>query len=137
MDFTIDEIDEHGTNFKVNDIWFELNDFRKIFIPTFFCTVYKYQGADIDEHYNILDVKRMDKKRLYTCLSRTTHYDYIHLDNQKLNRKYVPRDQPRLELMNSDFNSDFLRGKIYRVTFENSDKVYVGSTCENLDLLLK
>ena len=113
MKFTIDKMDEHGTNFKVNDTWFELNDFRKSFIPAFCCTVYKYQGADIDEHYNILDVNRMNKKQLYTCLSGTTHYDYIHLDNQKLNSKYVVRLQPRLELSNSHFNSDFLHGKIY------------------------
>lgn len=49
------------------------------------------------------------KKQLYMCLSGTTHYDYIHLHNQKLNRKYVVRLQPRLELLNSHFNSDFGR----------------------------
>lgn len=60
MEFAIDKIDEHGTNFKVNDTWFKLNDFRKSFIPAFCCTVYKYQGADINEHCHILDVNRMD-----------------------------------------------------------------------------
>ena len=28
MEFTIDEIDEHGTSFKVNNVWFEHNDFK-------------------------------------------------------------------------------------------------------------
>ena len=71
MEFAIDEINEHGTNFKVNDTWFELIDFRKSFIPPppICCTAYIYQGADIDEHYNILDVIRMDKKQLYRCLT--------------------------------------------------------------------
>ena len=132
LKFTIDEIDEHGTSFKVNNVWFEHNDFRQSFIPAFCCTVYKYQGADIKENYNILDVNRMDKKQLYTCLSRTTKFEYIHLNNQKLNRKYVPRLQPKLELMNSHLHSDFLYGKIYEVTFENSNKIYVGLTCEKL-----
>ena len=132
MEFTIDEIDEHGTSFKVNNVWFEHNDFRQSFIPAFCCTVYKYQGADIKENYNILDVNGKDKKQLYTCLSRTAKFEYIFLNNQKLNRKYVPRLQPILELMNSHFNGDFLYGKIYEVTFENSDKIYVGLTCEKL-----
>ena len=99
--------------------------------------MYKYQDADIKENYNILDVNRMDKKQLYTCLNRTTKFEYIHVNNQKLNRKCVPRLQPKLELMNSHFNSDFLYGEIYEVTFENSDKIYVGLTCEKLDIRLK
>lgn len=47
--------------------------------PTFCCTVYKYQGADINEPYNIYDVNRMEKKQLYTALSRTTKFDYISI----------------------------------------------------------
>ena len=72
MEFEIEEMNIIEHEFKIHDIWFELNDFRKSFIPAFCCTVYKYQGADIKEHYDILDVIRMDKKQLYTCLSRTT-----------------------------------------------------------------
>ena len=45
---------------------------EKSCIPAFCSTVYKYQGADINEHFNILDVNRMDEKQLYTFLSRTT-----------------------------------------------------------------
>lgn len=33
MEFPIDEIENHDTSFKVNDIWFNLNDFRKKFSP--------------------------------------------------------------------------------------------------------
>lgn len=81
MEFKIDRIVDDDTSFMVNGTLFELNDFRQSFIPAFCCTVYKYQVADIDEHYNILDVNRMDKKQLHTCLSRTTKFEYIHLDN--------------------------------------------------------
>ena len=43
------------------------------------------------DHYNILDVNRMNKKQLYTCLSRTTKYEYIHLDKflNSIYMKYV------------------------------------------------
>lgn len=40
IEFTIDEIDDYDTSFKINDIWFELNDFRQNFIPAFCSTVY-------------------------------------------------------------------------------------------------
>ena len=76
----------------------------------------------------------MDKKQLiYTCLSRTTKYEYIHLRNQKLNSKYKIRHQHKMDLVNSYFNTNFLEGKIYKVTFEYSDKLYFGSTCEILE----
>ena len=67
------------------------------FIPSFCVTVYKYQGADINEPYNIYDVNKMDKKQLYTALSRTTKLEYIHLNNKEVNNKYVNRRQPLLE----------------------------------------
>ena len=135
MEFTIGSISENSA--MVNNIWFDMKDFRESFIPGFCCKVYKYQGADIDQHYNIYDVNRMDKKQLYTCLSRTTKYEYIHLDSHEVNYCYRIREQPRLELVNSHFNSDYLKGKIYKITLEKCDKVYIGSTCEELETRLK
>ena len=130
MEFKIEQIkeeiidqDEKLISYKTNNKWFAQCDFRQSFIPAFCSTVYKYQGADIKEHYNILDVNRMDKKQLYTCLSRTTRFEYIHLDNQFLNAKYFIRRQPNIELLNSHFNSYYLYGKIYKVRSENCDKV--------------
>ena len=57
MEFTIGSISENSA--MVNNIWFDMKDFRESFIPRFGCMVYKYQGADIDQHYNIYDVSRM------------------------------------------------------------------------------
>ena len=60
MEFIIDEIedeideeDEIHISYKINGEWFEHYDFRHNFIPAFCCTVYKYQGSDIKEYYNI------------------------------------------------------------------------------------
>ena len=78
------------------------------------------------------DVNRMDKKQLYTALSRTTKFEYIHLNKNEINSIYLNRKQPCLELVNSHFNSLYKNGKIYEVRFD-SDKVYVGSTCEELN----
>lgn len=79
----------------------------------------------------------MDKKQLYTCLSHTNEYEYIHLDNKTLNNRYYPRCQPRLELLNSYFNSVYHDGKINEISFEQCDKQYIGSTYQELEDTLK
>lgn len=57
MEFTIEDIDkddEVGIRFLINGSWFSTSVFSESFIPAFCLTVYKYQGADVDEHHNIL-----------------------------------------------------------------------------------
>ena len=134
MEFEIEDM--NGNLFKVNNEWFGTGEFSESFIPSFCVTVYKYQGCDINEHYNIHDVNRMDKKQLYTALSRTTNFEYIHINNIELNHKYFDRRTPVLELMNAKLNSLYSNGKIYKVTF-NDGKVYIGSTCEELETRFK
>ncbi|XP_068677184.1 uncharacterized protein [Montipora foliosa] len=128
MEFTIESISEDSVEIDGQD--FDYKTFSHSFIPSFCVTVHKYQGADINEPYNVFDVEKMDKKLLYTALSRTTKYNYIHLDNKKLNTQYKIRKMPPLELTNAKFNSLYSEGKIYKILID--DKVYVGSTCEDL-----
>ena len=134
MEFVVEDMNDRS--FKVNNEWFQIREFSESFIPSFCVTVYKYQGADIDEHYNVHDVNRMDKKQLYTALSRTTKFDYIRINNKETSNKYFNRRQPVLELVNSKFNSLHKNRKIYKVTFDNK-MVYVGSTCEELETRFK
>lgn len=135
MELVIEDIDVEGA--LVNNIWFDMNEFRASFIPAFCSTVYRYKGADINEPYNNYGVNCMDKKQLFTALSRTTKYEYIHLDNQLLNNHYKPRPQPMLERVYSYYNCDYLFGKVYQITFEKCDKVYVTSTTDDLDTRLQ
>ena len=44
---------------------------------------------------------------------------------------------PALELTNARFNPLYQNGKIYKVTFQNMDLVYIGSTCVPLETRLK
>ena len=132
MEFLVESISED--TFEIDGQQFDLKTFSQSFIPSFCVTVHKYQGADINEPYNIFDVEKMDKKLLYTALSRTTKYNYICLDNSKLNTKYVNRKMPFLELTNAKFNSLYSEGKIYKILVD--DKIYVGSTCEDLETRL-
>ena len=74
----------------------------------------------------------MDKKQLYTALSRTTSLNHIHLDITKLNPKYKIRMPPHRFTVNSYFNDDYHNGQIYKITFEHNDKLYIGSSIRNL-----
>ena len=126
MEFTIDEI--YDDKFVINGETFDKNEFRGSFLPNLCNTVYKYQGGKIDEHYNIWDTNRM-----YTSLSRTTKLEYIHLDNKKKCRWYRERQQDEMIMLNSYFNADYQNGKIYQITFENNNKIYVGCTTQLLE----
>ena len=64
MEFTIGNITDDG--FEIHNELFSDSEFGETFIPSFCLTVYKYQGGTINEHYNIYDVNRMDKKQLYS-----------------------------------------------------------------------
>lgn len=134
MEFMIEDI--YNNKFKINNEWFDQKYFSEYFIPSFCVTVYNYEGADINESYNIYDADRLDKKQLYTALSKTTKLGYIHLNNKQLNSKYFNRKKSNLELINAKWNSLYKNGKIYKVTFIDK-KVYIGSTYEELKTGLK
>ena len=76
--FTVKSINKNGIT-KENDQKFSIHDFRKKFYLAFNIRVYKYQGAEIDQHYNIFATEAMNKKQLYTALSRTTKFKYIQI----------------------------------------------------------
>ena len=82
IEFVIENI--YKDCIKVDGKVFEIREFFESFIPSFCVTVFKHQGAEIEDHYNILDCNSMDKKQLYPSLSRTTKLRYIHLDTSTL-----------------------------------------------------
>ena len=128
----IEESEDGNLIFTLNDTTFSHSEFRESFIPSFCVTVYKYQGGTISTPYNIYDVEKMDKKQLYTALSRTTELNHVHLDTTKLNPKYKIRMPPHFVTVNSYFNDDYHNGQIYKITFEHNNKLYIGSSIRNL-----
>ena len=79
----------------------------------------------------------MDKKQLYTALSRTTNLEYTQLSNKKLKHKYENPPFIDMETINSYFNDDYHNGQIYEITFQHNDKIYVGGSIRNLQDQLK
>ena len=67
----------------------DINTFQSYFNPLYASTVHKFQGAKIDKPYAIIinSNKYRNRELLYTALSRTTNYKYIHISD-KLAAKY-------------------------------------------------
>ena len=132
MEFTIVKVGDSTVTVHGED--FPINSFKELFVPSYCSTVYKYQGLDISHvEYNMFDVQNMDSKMLYTALSRVKlNFRNIHLDHKSLKKQYTIRKQSARELCNSYFNTLYLKGKIYEVSFAKSDRVYVRSICREL-----
>ena len=60
MEFVIWGISNN--EFRVNNEYFEAKEFAENFIPSSCVTVFKYQGANMNEPYTIYDINRIDKK---------------------------------------------------------------------------
>lgn len=43
-------------------------------------SVYKYQGSSINEKYNIVNTEDMNKRELYTAMSRATNFDNLNIE---------------------------------------------------------
>ena len=72
----------------------------------------------------------MDRKQMYTALSRTNKLEYIRID--KPARYYSkPKESPSV-VVNSYFNDDYHSGQVYEISFELIDKLYVGCSIRNL-----
>ena len=120
MEFDLEDMRRKSElEFKIGGKWYGIGVFASTFIPAFCVTVYKFQGADIDENYNIHDVGLMDKKQLYTALSRTTRLEYIHLNNKEVNRRYHVRKQSEEEIAKTSSDLKYNSGKIYKIVFTN------------------
>lgn len=140
MQFELTKIDhdaEGNLLFMFGDKIFEHSVFAESFIPAFCVTVYKYQGGTINKPYNIFDVHKMDKKQLYTSLSRTTNLEYIQLSNKKLKYKYENPPFMNMESIDSYFHDDYHNGQIYEITFQHKDKIYVGGSLRKLQSRLQ
>lgn len=124
---TISGIEESGEDndeltFRINGHEFSYSEFQESFIPAFCVTVYKYQSGFIDEHYILYNLHKMDKKQLYTALSRTTNRVYLS-QQKKLKQKYANAPYINMETVNSYFNDNYKSGQIYQITFEHNDKL--------------
>lgn len=128
--FVIEEITDDFVLINNHELTFHV--FKESFLPAFCITTHKFQSVDINEHYNIYDINRMNLPLLYTAISRTRDYKFVHINKNEINDKYV-KPFNKLELVNSHFISLYKDGKIYEIVFPENDLHYIGQTCKSLE----
>ena len=72
-------------NYTINEKEFTEEELSNNFIVAYCITTCKYQGDQIDTHYNIFDIDKMNANELYVALSRTTNINIFIYIIMKLN----------------------------------------------------
>ena len=75
----------------------------------------------------------MNKKQLYTVLSRTTKFEIIHVEN--LQKIYTYSVENKHEVR-SIGHTEYKNGTIYKIEFDNNS-IYIESTINTLKMRLK
>ena len=75
----------------------------------------------------------MNKKQLYTALSRTTKFKYIHAENLKSKYTYNVNN---IQEVKSIGHTECQKGKIYKIEFEG-ESIHIESTIKTLEMRLK
>lgn len=119
MTFRIEAIDNEFVKLSGLKDPMPIDMFRSNFIVNYCMIVYKTQGGTIDEPYSILDASFMDKKQLYTALSRARAKSQVEVASGSLRKWYGIRREPPLELTNYRFNAPYQNGKIYKMEFSD------------------
>ncbi len=90
----------------------------KFFDLAYCITVHKAQGSTFDFPFSIYDYnfKGFDKKLLYTAMSRSTKKEYVNFCFRTYSTK---------------------KGFVYKITNEDTDKIYIGSTTTSLEQRFK
>lgn len=130
--YTLDKIAEGC--YQINEQTFTEEELAENFIVAYCVTTHKFQGDEINTHYNIWDVQKMNANELNTALSRTTKYEYIHLDTQRLAGQYNFYDYTteKNKIYTPAKGGIYGDSKIYEVTTSDGMK-YVGSTTGTIE----
>ena len=75
----------------------------------------------------------MNKKQLYTALSRTTKFEYIHAENLKSKCEYNAKNKHEVVSIG---HTEYQNWKIYKIQFEDG-RIYIGFTIKILEKRLK
>ena len=113
----------------INEKEFTEDELSNNFIVAYCITTCKYQGDQIDTHYNIFDIDKMNANELYVALSRTTKKEYIHLCSNEIKQHYDFFDYEKEKniIYQPVIGGKYKNSKIYVIT-TSDNKYYVGST---------
>lgn len=126
--FKIIDINEEDETIKIdNDKVISYLTYINYFDMGFCFTVYKIQGATINEPYNIYDIDTMSKRELYTALSRTTKYEYINFEYTENNNIYVNNNINSVKIINPEplGVEDAIINKVNKVTEKKETNINI------------
>ena len=130
--YTIDKI--IGDQYIINGYTFTEQQLALFFIVAYAVTVFKYQGDEINTHYNIFNTTQMNANELYTALSRTTKYEHIHLDKRQVAKSYKFHDYTTEQNKMCNPNKGGKYGKSLIDEIRTKDGLYyIGSTTGDIN----
>lgn len=103
------------------------------FSPTYALTVYKYQGGEIKEPYNIFDVEKMTANELYVAISRCKKLDDVHIDFDKIKNKTFYWEKEISTLNKLTMRKPKLVN-MYRLINNERKIEYIGSTKRDINV---
>lgn len=118
-EFEVTFVDKSKVTIKNNRITIDIKHSEFKFFDLAYCiTVHKCQGSTFDFPFTIYDFnfKGFDSKLLYTAMSRATKKEYINFCHKTYTTK---------------------KGYVYKITNEETNKIYIGSTTTSLDQRFK
>lgn len=131
--FKVDSVDEEkeiiylSNEMGIKEVPFKL--FIKCFDYAFCMTTYKYQGSSINQPFNIYDCKLMDLNILYTAISRSTSFDFVHLVGETKEMYHRSPVTKYCSLINMKVK--LCDGIVYKIS--GDDWVYIGKTLNTLE----
>ena len=101
-------------------------------------TVIKFEGATIDDHICIHDSNIMTHNQLYTAVSRTTRFEYLHFAYKTKHDRIFEFETPTPPLHITKIKPlTTITGYIYKIFAGDSTDFYIGSTFKELQIRLK
>ena len=130
--FIIDRIDKASITLHRKDKVIALThkEFTDLFDYSFCVTIYKFQGGQINQHFNIFQADLMSRNELLTCVSRGFSADKVHIDRLRTERYEWDTEHH----VHMGVHPPSIRtGRIYELSWEHSEYHYIGKTTQNLE----
>ena len=106
------------------EVKMEVHTFKYLFEPAYCTTVHSSQCITIREPFNVYEVDKFSNRMAYTCFTRATSMDLIHVDTWP-EQKGFGRDWQNSKII--DLTTDSIKHVIYSLSY-GSDIFYVGQT---------
>ena len=100
--------------------------FNEIMDPAFAITINRFQGSEINTHFNIHEIEKMNFNGAYTAISRGTLLEYVHFTPTP--RKFYKVKPTAKSTPAGITEKTMIDGIVYKITDSTESFIYIGST---------